>query len=138
MEAEKKGQAGKGTAKGAAPRQNKTIKKARKTARNNKGQQQKRTYRIRTKPRFYRPRTRLTAIAPKFVRNSNSVISASNTFDKFSVLIHPLSTEKAMRKMETENTLVYIVNPKSNKKQIAEAFTRIHGVAPRKINTLNR
>jgi large subunit ribosomal protein L23Ae len=42
------------------------------------------------------------------------------------VIRSPLSTEKAMKKMEDENTMVFLADPRSNKKQIKEAFEAIY------------
>lgn len=44
--------------------------------------------------------------------------------DPWSILRYPLLTEKAIGKIETENKLVFIVNRKSNKKQIKWAIER--------------
>jgi len=49
-----------------------------------------------------------------------------------------LNTEKAMKKVEDENTLVFIVDNKASKSKIRNAFNQIYGVKPRSINTLIR
>ena len=40
--------------------------------------------------------------------------------DAFAVIKYPLTTESAMKKIEDHNTLVFIVDVRSNKKQIKE------------------
>jgi ribosomal protein L23 len=53
------------------------------------------------------------------------------------VLKHPLITEKDMKKMEDENTMVYIVDSKATKPQIKKAFEKIHSVTVKKVNVIN-
>jgi large subunit ribosomal protein L23Ae len=58
--------------------------------------------------------------------------------DSGKVLIHPLNTESAMKKIEENNTLVFIVDVKANKRQIAAALKKQYDVTTVKINTLIR
>eukprot|EP01017_Pseudomicrothorax_dubius_P024374 TRINITY_DN258_c0_g2_i2.p1 TRINITY_DN258_c0_g2~~TRINITY_DN258_c0_g2_i2.p1 ORF type:complete len:168 (+),score=60.54 TRINITY_DN258_c0_g2_i2:82-585(+) len=116
----------------------KAIRKAKVKGAGAKGAVRRRSYAIRTKPRFYRPHTLRLRRSPKYQRNTASINPVKRPLDKFSILLHPLSTEKAMGKMENENTLVYIVSQRSTKPQIREAFREVHKVEPRKVNTLVR
>ena len=50
----------------------------------------------------------------------------------------PLNTESAMKKIEEHNTLVFIVDIKSNKRQIKDAVKKLYDVQAVKINTLIR
>lgn len=50
----------------------------------------------------------------------------------------PLNTESAMKKIEEHNTLVFIVDIKSNKRQIKDAVKKLYDVNALKINTLIR
>ena len=43
-----------------------------------------------------------------------------------------------MKKIEQNNTIVFIVNVKANKHQIAEAVQKFYGVKAAKVNTLIR
>jgi hypothetical protein len=43
---------------------------------------------------------------PKYAKTVRSQIKSKDCFDKFSVILRPLATEKAMKKMEEENTMV--------------------------------
>lgn len=43
-----------------------------------------------------------------------------------------------MKKIEETNTIVFIVNIRSNKHQIAEAIQKLYGVKAAKVNTLIR
>lgn len=58
--------------------------------------------------------------------------------DASKVIVHPLNTESAMKKIEENNTLVFIVDVKANKRQIKEALKKLYDVDCVKINTLIR
>jgi len=58
--------------------------------------------------------------------------------DPYSVIIGPLNTEKAMRMMEMENRIAFIVDRKSNKQDIKMAVEKIFNVKVTKVNTLIR
>lgn len=53
------------------------------------------------------------------------------------VIKTPLTTEKAMKKMEDENTMVFFVHNRSTKPQIKTAFQKLYNVKVRSVNTLN-
>jgi large subunit ribosomal protein L23 len=55
--------------------------------------------------------------------------------DPYDVLKYPLSTEKAVRQMETENKLIFIVDPKANKKTIKWAVEKAFNVKVESVNT---
>ena len=50
----------------------------------------------------------------------------------------PLTTESAMKKIEDNNTLVFIVDKKANKPQIKLAVKQLYDIDVSKVNTLNR
>ena len=54
------------------------------------------------------------------------------------ILKCPLTTESAMKKIEDNNTLVFIVDARSTKKQIKDAVKRMYDIQTEKINTLIR
>jgi len=54
----------------------------------------------------------------------------------WSILLYPLLTEKSIEKIETENKIIFIVNRKSNKKQIKWAAERAFNVKVDDINIL--
>ena len=58
--------------------------------------------------------------------------------DSFDVVDHPLSTESAIKTIEDNNTLVFIVDARSTKKQIKDAVKRMYDIQTEKINTLIR
>lgn len=56
--------------------------------------------------------------------------------DVHSVLRNPLITEKDMKKLEDENTMVFIVHNQATKPQIRRAFEKVHGVKVRSVNVI--
>lgn len=52
------------------------------------------------------------------------------------VIINPISTEKSIRLMESENKLVFIVDKKANKSQIKSEIERLFKVKVKNVNTL--
>jgi large subunit ribosomal protein L23Ae len=58
--------------------------------------------------------------------------------DHHKVIVHPLNTESAMKKIEEHNTLVFVVDVKANKRQIKAALKKLYDVECIKVNTLIR
>ena len=56
--------------------------------------------------------------------------------DPYAVILHPLSTEKAVRLMEAENKLTVIVAKKSTKPQIKAAVEQAFKVKIMDVNTM--
>lgn len=54
------------------------------------------------------------------------------------VIKYPLSTEKSIRLMESENKLIFVVNRKANKKDIKDALEQLFKVKVDKVNTYIR
>ena len=52
------------------------------------------------------------------------------------VLLYPLTTEKAVKLLETENKLTFIVDLKASKKEIKDEIEKTFNVKVLKINTL--
>jgi len=52
------------------------------------------------------------------------------------VLLYPLTTEKAVKLLETENKLTFIVDLKANKKEIKDEIEKTFNVKVLKVNTL--
>ncbi len=51
-------------------------------------------------------------------------------------ILYPLSTEKSIRLMESENKLIFVVDKKSHKKEIKEELEKLLKVKITKVNTL--
>jgi len=100
-----------------------------------KGNFQKRSRKIRTTVHFHRPFVKHLPRDPKYPRKS---VPHRPRLDKFSIIKHPLTTESAMKKIEDNNTLVFIVNLKANKPQIKMAVKKLYDIDVAKVNTLIR
>ncbi|CAM37016.1 putative 60S ribosomal protein L23a [Leishmania braziliensis MHOM/BR/75/M2904] len=112
------------TAKKAAPKDVKATKVVKVTTR--------KSY---TRPQFRRPHTyRRPAIA----KPSNRVTVESKDITAFSVIRYPLTTDKAMKKIEENNTLTFIVDACANKTEIKKAMRKLYQVKAVKVNTLIR
>lgn len=100
-----------------------------------KGTNSKIHKKVRTSTTFHRPQTTTLARAPKYPRKS---VPHTPRLDQYKVIIHPLNTESAMKKIEENNTLVFIVDVKANKRQIKDAIKKLYDVECVKVNTLIR
>lgn len=115
------------------------AKVAKKIAKTNKKGKEQRKHRVYTKVRFYRPKVFELQRKPRYARSSSTLFASKvSSSDKYSVLKYPLNTEKAMKRIEDENTLVYIVDNQATKGKIRDAIKQLHNVNIRSINTLNR
>ena len=90
---------------------------------------------VHTKVHFYKPSTLQLARAPKVPKKS---VKSLPKMDAYSVIKFPLTTESAMKKIEDNNTLVFIVDVKSNKRQIKDAVNKLYAITAAKVNTLIR
>jgi len=52
------------------------------------------------------------------------------------IILYPMSTEKSMRLIESENKLVFVVDRRANKKEIKDALESLYGFKIKKINVL--
>ena len=100
---------------------------------------QKATHKIRTKLRFYRPKTRQTKSSPKIIKSLSSEIGrkAPQKLEPTTILIQPVSSDKNIQKMENQNTLTFLVHPEAKKVQIKQAVSKLFNVKVRKVNTLH-
>ena len=57
--------------------------------------------------------------------------------DAWRIVRYPLTTEAAMRKIEDDNTLVFIVDRDASKPQIKAAMKKLYDINIAKINSLN-
>ncbi|GMF79583.1 unnamed protein product [Aspergillus oryzae] len=90
---------------------------------------------VRTSTTFHRPKTLELSRSPKYPRKS---IPHAPRLDSHKVILYPLNTESAMKKIEENNTLVFIVDVKANKRQIKLALKKLYDVDTVKVNTLVR
>uniref|UniRef100_A0A8C4LWY0 Ribosomal protein L23/L25 N-terminal domain-containing protein n=1 Tax=Equus asinus TaxID=9793 RepID=A0A8C4LWY0_EQUAS len=61
-----------------------------------------------------------------------------NKRDRYAIIKFPLTTESAVKKIEDNNTLVFIVDVKANKHQIKQAVKKLCDIDVAKVNTLIR
>ncbi|MBA0728814.1 hypothetical protein Golax_001682, partial [Gossypium laxum] len=59
-----------------------------------------------------------------------------NKLDHYQILKFPLTTESAMKKIEDNNTLVFIVEICADKKKIKDAVKKMYDIQAKKVNTL--
>lgn len=64
------------------------------------------------------------------------VAPLKNSLDQYQVLMYPLVTESAMKNMIENNTLVFLVDVRSDKANIKDAFEMICNIRTIKVNTL--
>jgi len=95
----------------------------------------KKARKVRLTTTFHRPKTLQLSRSPKYPRKS---VPHEARLDHHKVLVHPLNTESAMKKIEENNTLVFVCDVKANKRQIKEALKKLYDVDCVKINTLVR
>lgn len=88
---------------------------------------------VRTNTSFHLPKTLKLSRAPRYPRKS---VPHEPRLDAGKVIVHPLNTESAMKKIEENNTLVFIVDTKANKRQIRQALKTMYDVECVSINTL--
>merc|ERR1739847_62484 len=100
-----------------------------------KGKKQLRKKKVRTSVHFRRPATLRLPRNPKCPSKSSA---RAPRLDQFSTIKHPLTTESTMKKIEDNNTLVFIVDILANKPQIRAAVKKMYEVEIQKVNTLIR
>eukprot|EP00069_Balaena_mysticetus_P013191 bmy_08096T0 len=88
---------------------------------------------IRTSPTFRWPKTPRLRRQPKYPWKGTP---RRNKLDHYAVIKFPLTTESAMKKIEDNNTLVFIVDVKANKHQIKQAVKELYDIDMAKVNTL--
>ncbi|VDL98381.1 unnamed protein product [Schistocephalus solidus] len=84
--------------------------------------------------RFKRPKTFKPPRCPKDRRFE---IPKRNKLDAFRIIQHPVTTEAAMKKIEDNDTLVFVVDRRANKPAIKAAVQEMYHIKVAKVNTLN-
>ncbi|XP_048213612.1 60S ribosomal protein L23a-like [Perognathus longimembris pacificus] len=80
---------------------------------------------LRTLLTFRRPKTLRLRRQPKYPRKS---APRRNKLDHYAIIKFPLTTESAMKKIDDNNTLVFIVDIKANKHQIKQAVKKLYDI----------
>ncbi|KAK9303223.1 hypothetical protein QLX08_004999 [Tetragonisca angustula] len=100
-----------------------------------KGVHGSRVRKIRTSVHFYRPKTFKPPRNPKYARKS---VPNRNRMDEYNIIKYPLTTEAAMKKIEDNNTLVFIVHTRANKYHVKASIKKLYDVDVAKVNALIR
>merc|ERR1711992_330689 len=83
-------------------------------------------------------RTPRTLRLPKNPRYPRSSVNKVNKLDQYATIKYPLTSESAMKKIEDNNTLVFIVDKRANKPKIMMAVKKLYDIEVAKVNTLIR
>jgi len=126
------GSKGKPAAKGGKASTDKALKAKKAVA---KGTFTQRKKKERNTVHFRRPKTLSLPRAPKYPRKS---APSRPRLDQFKIVKFPLTTESAMKKIEDNNTLVFIVDKMSNKNTIKAAVKKLYDIDVQRVNTLIR
>merc|ERR1712019_169130 len=118
--------AGKDKSKAQAMKAKKAVTKGNKVTKERK---------VRTSVHFHRPKTLSLPRSGLYPRKS---APKTNRLDQFAIIKHPLTTESAMKKIEENNTLVFIVDTRASKPQIKLAVKKLYDIHVAKVNTLVR
>ena len=113
----------------------KPAKKAGKVAKAVKSSVSRKVRKNRTNVHFFRPKTLIKKRDPKYPRKS---VNRMCKLDKHRIIIAPVTTESAMKKIEEINTLVFLVDLKATKPKIKDAVKQLYDVQCAKVNTLIR
>ncbi|KAJ1911999.1 60S ribosomal protein L25 [Tieghemiomyces parasiticus] len=100
-----------------------------------KGTSGTKSRKIRTSTKFKRPVTLRQARSPLYPRKS---VSKLPRMDKYRIVRQPLTTETAMKAIEEQNTLTFLVDLKSNKHHIRSAIKELYDVEAIRVNTMVR
>jgi len=95
---------------------------------------------VRTTTKFTRPKTLGKAKNASYAKKTSAMTTYGKlpAFDKYAIVKHPLTTESAMKKIEDNNTLVFIVDVRAKKQQIKDAVKAMYKIDCQKVNTLIR
>ncbi|KAK9880124.1 hypothetical protein WA026_008639 [Henosepilachna vigintioctopunctata] len=112
------------------------VKKAQKVQKKViKGASGTRVRKIRTSVHFHRPKTFRPPRNPKYPRKS---VPTRSRMDAYNIIKYPLTTEAAMKKIEDNNTLVFLVHTRANKHHIKDSVKKLYDINVAKVNTLIR
>merc|ERR1719410_420555 len=98
-----------------------------------KGAHTARKTKMWTKVTFKLPKTLATARSPIAVKKS---VKKESTWDKYSIIKYPLSSESAIKTIEDHNTLVFVVDKRARKPAIRKACQDLYNIKVSKVNTL--
>ena len=92
-------------------------------------------YKVHTKIAFRRPLTHMQPAKPKVLRKGYTKFPKR---DMYAVIKAPMSSESAIKTVEDNNTLVFIVDSRATKKEIKHSCEKLYNFKPIRVNTLIR
>ena len=98
-----------------------------------KGAHTVRKSKVWNKVSFRLPKTQTTSRSPIAIRKA---VKKESTWDKFSIVKYPLSSESAIKTIEDQNALVFIVDKRARKPAIRKACQDLYNIKVSKVNTL--
>ena len=98
-----------------------------------KGAHTARKSKIWTRTSFRLPKTQTIARSPIALKKG---VKKESTWDKYSIVKHPLSSESAIKTIEDQNALVFIVDKRARKPAIRKACQDLYNIKVSKVNTL--
>ena len=98
-----------------------------------KGAHTSRKAKMWTKVTFRLPKTLAKKRDPIALKKS---VKKESTWDKYSIVKYPLSSESAIKTIEDHNTLVFVVDKRARKPAIRKACQDLYNIKVRKVNTL--
>merc|ERR1719287_166055 len=111
------------------------VDKAKKAAKAVKKSVSKKQAKVRKNTHFYLPKTLKLSRKPMYPRKS---FPGRQKMDTYQIIRCPLTTEAAMKKIEEQNTLVFLVDVRASKSQIKASVSSLYDVTADKVNTLIR
>lgn len=99
----------------------------------------KRAVKIRTSTKFQRKPTKKTSSIKKTLASISAEVkrNTKQTLNPFEIILKPIHSDKVFEQIETRNTIVFKVDPRSNKNQIKQAFYKLYKLPVRSVNTMN-
>jgi len=68
--------------------------------------------------------------------SKSAVLDYKKTIAEYDIIKYPISTEKAVRLIELENKLIFVVDQKATKRNIKEALEKMFKAKIIKVNTM--
>ena len=82
---------------------------------------------------FKLPKTLSKARTPIAIKKA---VKKESTWDKYTIIKNPLSSESAIKTIEDHNTLVFVVDKRARKPAIRKACQDLYSIKVQKVNTL--
>ena len=98
-----------------------------------KGAHTAKKQKVWTKVTFKLPKTQTLARKPIAVKKA---VKKESTWDKYTIIKNPLSSESAIKTIEDHNTLVFVVDKRARKPAIKKACQELYSIKVQKVNTL--